>query len=70
MLWRNGCDGKVLRCGAGDRHQHLRSIAHYTSSSIAQCTAVYCPRVSAAARGSTSDEPEAAKSPGVEIEIL
>jgi hypothetical protein len=21
MLWRNGCDGKVLRCGAGDRHQ-------------------------------------------------
>ena len=23
MLWRNGCDGKVLRCGAGDRHQHL-----------------------------------------------
>jgi hypothetical protein len=22
MLWRNGCDGKVLRCGAGDRHQH------------------------------------------------
>jgi hypothetical protein len=24
MLWRNGCDGKVLRCGAGDRHQHLQ----------------------------------------------
>jgi hypothetical protein len=23
MLWRNGCDGKVLRCGAGDRHQHV-----------------------------------------------
>jgi hypothetical protein len=22
MLWRNGCDGKVLRCGAGKRHQH------------------------------------------------
>ena len=22
MLWRNGCDGKILRCGAGDRHQH------------------------------------------------
>ena len=22
MLWRNGCDGKVLRCGAGNRHQH------------------------------------------------
>jgi hypothetical protein len=22
MLWRNGCDGKVLRCGAGERHQH------------------------------------------------
>jgi hypothetical protein len=21
MLWRNGCDGKVLRCGAGDTHQ-------------------------------------------------
>jgi hypothetical protein len=21
MLWRNGCDGKVLRCGAGNRHQ-------------------------------------------------
>jgi hypothetical protein len=21
MLWRNGCDGKVLRCGAGKRHQ-------------------------------------------------
>jgi hypothetical protein len=19
MLWRNGCDGKVLRCGAGNR---------------------------------------------------
>ena len=24
MLWRNGCDGKVLRCGAGNRHQHTR----------------------------------------------
>jgi hypothetical protein len=24
MLWRNGCDGKVLRCGAGIRHQQLR----------------------------------------------
>jgi L-asparaginase II len=24
MLWRNGCDGKVLRCGAGNRHQHIR----------------------------------------------
>jgi hypothetical protein len=23
MLWRNGCDGKVLRCGAGNRHQNL-----------------------------------------------
>ena len=23
MLWRNGCDGKVLRCGAGDRHQQV-----------------------------------------------
>jgi hypothetical protein len=23
MLWRNGCDGKVLRCGAGNRHQQL-----------------------------------------------
>jgi hypothetical protein len=23
MLWRNGCDGKVLRCGAGNRHQHV-----------------------------------------------
>jgi hypothetical protein len=23
MLRRNGCDGKVLRCGAGNRHQHL-----------------------------------------------
>ena len=22
MLWRNGCDGKVFRCGAGNRHQH------------------------------------------------
>ena len=21
MLWRNGCDGKVLRCGAGNRHR-------------------------------------------------
>jgi hypothetical protein len=21
MLWRNGCDGKSLRCGAGKRHQ-------------------------------------------------
>jgi hypothetical protein len=21
MLWRSGCDGKVLRCGAGNRHQ-------------------------------------------------
>ena len=21
MLWRYGCDGKVLRCGAGNRHQ-------------------------------------------------
>jgi hypothetical protein len=21
MLWRNGCDGKALRCGAGNRHQ-------------------------------------------------
>jgi hypothetical protein len=23
MLWRNGCDGKVLRCGAGNRHQQV-----------------------------------------------
>jgi hypothetical protein len=23
MLWRNGRDGKVLRCGAGNRHQHF-----------------------------------------------
>jgi hypothetical protein len=22
VLWRNGCDGKVLRCGAGERNQH------------------------------------------------
>jgi hypothetical protein len=22
MLWRNGCDGKALRYGAGERHQH------------------------------------------------
>jgi hypothetical protein len=22
MLWRDGCDGKALRCGAGNRHQH------------------------------------------------
>jgi hypothetical protein len=22
MLWRNECDGRVLRCGAGERHQH------------------------------------------------
>ena len=21
VLWRNGCDGKALRCGAGNRHQ-------------------------------------------------
>jgi hypothetical protein len=21
MLWRNGCDERVLRCGAGERHQ-------------------------------------------------
>jgi hypothetical protein len=26
MLWRNGCDGKVLRCGAGNRHQHKRGV--------------------------------------------
>ena len=24
VLWRNGCDGKVLRCGAGDRHQQSK----------------------------------------------
>jgi hypothetical protein len=24
MLWRNGCDEKVLRCGAGNRHQQAR----------------------------------------------
>ena len=23
ILWRNGCDGEVLRCGAGERHQQL-----------------------------------------------
>ena len=22
VLWRNGYDGKVLRCGVGERHQH------------------------------------------------
>jgi hypothetical protein len=22
VLWRGGCDGKVLRFGAGNRHQH------------------------------------------------
>jgi hypothetical protein len=25
VLWRNGCDGKVLRCGAGERHQQSTS---------------------------------------------
>jgi hypothetical protein len=25
MLWRNGCGGKVLRCGAGNRHQQFLS---------------------------------------------
>jgi hypothetical protein len=24
MIWRKGYDGKVLRCGAGERHQQLR----------------------------------------------
>jgi hypothetical protein len=23
VLWRNGCDGKVLRYGAGERHQQV-----------------------------------------------
>jgi hypothetical protein len=22
MLWRYGCDGKAMRYGAGERHQH------------------------------------------------
>jgi hypothetical protein len=26
-LWRNGCDGKVLRCGAGKRHQQPCPVA-------------------------------------------
>jgi hypothetical protein len=25
MLWRSGCDGKALRCGAGNRHQHIQA---------------------------------------------
>jgi hypothetical protein len=33
MLWRNGCDEKVLRCGAGNRHQqpalHIHSTLYY-----------------------------------------
>jgi hypothetical protein len=28
MLWGNGCDGKVLRCGAGNRHQHDKAQAY------------------------------------------
>jgi hypothetical protein len=27
MLWRNGCDGKVLRCGAGERHRQCMIVA-------------------------------------------
>jgi hypothetical protein len=30
MLWRNGCDGKVLRYGAGDRHQQVAEAAAVT----------------------------------------
>jgi hypothetical protein len=26
VLWRNGCDGKALRCGAGNRHKQMRAI--------------------------------------------
>jgi hypothetical protein len=31
MLWRNGCDGKVLRCGAGNRHQQDALCSSYSS---------------------------------------
>jgi hypothetical protein len=43
----------------------LHSTACYASPCIAQCTTQHCLREPAAARGSTSDEPEATASPGV-----
>ena len=30
VLWRNGCDGKALRCGAGERHQHGHDLNQFT----------------------------------------
>jgi hypothetical protein len=35
MLWRSGCDGKVLRYGAGERHQHPETAARSFRSETA-----------------------------------
>ena len=29
MLWRTGCDGRALRCDAGDRHQQRGVVLDY-----------------------------------------
>jgi hypothetical protein len=39
VLWRNGCDGKFLRCGAGERYQHFILIY---STCIIPSTAPLC----------------------------
>jgi hypothetical protein len=34
VLWRNGCDGKALRCGAGERHPYPSLIDSQAGASV------------------------------------
>jgi hypothetical protein len=43
MLWRNGCDGKALHCGAGKRHRHSCGIAITVLTRVpVSCMILYC----------------------------
>jgi hypothetical protein len=69
MLWGNRCDGKVLRCGAGNRHQHAHPVpcTVYDAmlySKILYCTVLNCTYLYSAA------VPYSTRTGPVELEVL
>ena len=68
MLWRNGCDGKVLRCGAGNRHQQLGCNGDVTAVAVGQSQRLYSG-VRMFTGNYLSSTPRALRFPGVYLEL-
>jgi hypothetical protein len=55
MLWKNGCDGKALRCGAGNRHQQ-KELGLYLTNKARDFLPYYCTLTCRGDRPASSPE--------------